>query len=56
MLDPVCVFHGKRLSEHECLYCCICFQTLTRDECWRDENGQAWDLCEACGRAERGAA
>ena len=52
-LDPVCAFHGKRLSEHECLYCCICFETLTRDQCHRGEDGQPWDICEPCWLAER---
>jgi hypothetical protein len=29
MIDPVCLFHGQKLSEHECLYCCLCFKVLT---------------------------
>lgn len=35
-IDPYCLHHGKRRSEHEggrCLYCCICFKTLTPEEC-----------------------
>lgn len=51
-IDPVCAFHGKRRSEHICLYCCLCFETLTPDECWADEDGQKWDLCIPCGRKE----
>ena len=50
--DPVCAFHGKHWSEHEggrCLYCCQCFRTLTPEECWADESGQKWDICEDCG-------
>src|SRR4051812_8490520 len=27
-LDPVCAFHGKHLSEHECRVCCLCFKDL----------------------------
>ncbi len=46
-LDPVCIFHGKRRSEHECLVCCICFKNLTVETCY---NGQ--DICEECGKNE----
>jgi hypothetical protein len=48
MIDPVCLFHGKRRSEHEggrCLFCGICFDTLTPEECWEDAEGQKWDVC-----------
>jgi hypothetical protein len=48
-IDPVCLFHGKRRSEHHCLYCAICFVTLTPEECWRDADGVGWDLCRRCG-------
>lgn len=51
-LDPVCVFHGKRASEHACLYCCLCFRDLTPEECWEDEQGQKWDVCQACKAQE----
>ena len=54
-LDPVCAFHGLRASEHEhgrCLYCCICFTTLTPETAWADETGQKWDLCVPCGEQE----
>ena len=54
-LDPVCAFHGLRASEHEfgrCLYCCLCFRTLTPDECWANEAGQKFDVCVPCGEAE----
>jgi hypothetical protein len=58
MIDPVCLFHGKRRSEHEggrCLFCGICFDTLTPEECWEDAEGQKWDLCVPCGKAEEWA-
>ena len=45
--DPVCAFHGKRWSEHECLVCCICFKDLTVEGCY---DGQ--DICEECGKNE----
>lgn len=54
-IDPVCAFHGLRASEHEhgrCLYCCICFTTLTRETCAEDSTGQKWDTCEPCAEME----
>jgi hypothetical protein len=55
-VDPVCLIHGKRWSEHEhgrCLYCCLCFKPLTLDECHVDEDGQREDVCNECAEAER---
>lgn len=53
-VDPVCIIHGTRWSEHEggrCLYCCICYLPLTPDECAVDQNGQKWDACKGqCAR------
>ena len=49
MIDPVCVFHGKRWSEHVCLYCCLCFETLTPEECFVNGDGVKWDMCRECG-------
>lgn len=52
---PVCAFHGKTADEHEfgrCLYCCLCFETLTPGDCWQDENGGKWDVCVPCREAE----
>lgn len=51
-IDPVCAIHGKRWSEHRCLYCCHCFDTLTDDECWTDSDGHKWDVCKPCKAAE----
>lgn len=56
VIDPVCLFHGKKMSEHEggrCLYCSLCFDLLTPDECAVDEDGQKWDICIPCYEAER---
>lgn len=50
-IDPVCAFHGLRWSEHHCLYCCICFKTLTPGEC-AVIDGERWDLCVECGEGE----
>jgi hypothetical protein len=52
IVDPVCLIHGKRRSEHNCLYCCLCFRTLTPDECWEDENDIKWDVCIECAKLE----
>jgi hypothetical protein len=54
--DPVCVFHGKPWSEHEhgrCLYCCLCFKTLTIEECNITVDGDREDVCVPCAEAER---
>lgn len=53
-IDPVCLIHGLKRSEHDCLYCAICYVTLTPEECWVDKEGQKWDLCESCGKREEG--
>lgn len=54
VIDPVCVIHGRRWSEHDggrCLYCCICFRPLEADECATDSSGQKWDVCRGdCAR------
>ena len=50
--DPVCVVHGKRFSEHVCLYCCLCFRDLTPDECHVTEDGSREDVCNKCAAAE----
>lgn len=52
--DPVCAMHGKRRSEHVCLYCCICFTDLTPDECATDSEGQKWDACKGLCAIEAG--
>ena len=55
-IDPVCAFHGKRWSEHEygrCLYCCLCFKTLTVEECNVRDDGKREDVCVECAEWER---
>lgn len=57
VIDPVCAFHGKRMSEHEggrCLYCCICFTSLEPDTCVVDTDGQKWDVCKGQCAIEAG--
>lgn len=53
MLDPVCIFHGKRMSEHDCLYCGLCFKDLTPAECSYLPNGDRVDVCIPCAEDEQ---
>ena len=52
-IDPVCLVHGKKWSEHEdgkCIICCLCFSDDF--EPWEDENGVKWDICVNCKKLE----
>lgn len=51
-IDPVCLIHGKRLSEHHCLYCCLCFRSLTVQECHVLASGEREDVCNECAAHE----
>ena len=51
--DPVCLVHGKRMSEHVCLYCCLCFKSLTPEECNVREDGTKEDVCKECAGMEK---
>ena len=54
-MDPTCLFHGKKWSEHEygqCLYCCLCFRELTPESCTRNYQGQLEDICVECRAQE----
>jgi len=53
MIDPVCIFHGKRMSEHVCLYCCLCFVDLTPEECHVNEKGEKENVCKICAVLEK---
>ena len=58
-IDPVCAFHGKRLSEHEggrCYHCPLCFRSDYGYPKWVDTAGQMWDACQECGTLEAQAA
>ena len=46
--DPVCAFHGKRKSERDCLYCCLCFETITPEQCATEPDGTRVDVCTSC--------
>jgi hypothetical protein len=50
-IDPVCLLHGKRWSEHEhgrCLFCCLCFSELTLETCNLLPDGKREDVCHEC--------
>lgn len=55
LIDPTCLIHGLKKSEHLCLYCCLCFKSLTPDECSRDDDGIAQDVCVPCWEEEKQA-
>jgi hypothetical protein len=55
-IDPVCLHHGLRWSQHEggrCLFCCLCFRTLTAEECHQLPDGTREDVCDECAEYER---
>ena len=54
-IDPVCLIHGKKMSEHFCLYCCLCFKSLTPEECNVREDGQKEDEEYRCSRNPPGS-
>lgn len=51
-----CTLHGKKPVEHVdgyCLYCCVCFTTLTKETCTPDPvTGHLEDVCAECRRQE----
>lgn len=51
-IDPVCLVHGKKLSEHDCLYCCLCFKPLTPEQCHILPNGKKENVCIPCAAQE----
>ncbi len=52
MIDPFCLIHGKKQSEHDCLYCCMCFEELKPEDCFVNKAGIKEDVCESCGERE----
>lgn len=51
-IDPVCLVHGKKMSEHDCLYCCLCFKPLTPEQCTMGTSGFKEDVCAECRTEE----
>ncbi len=54
-IDPVCLLHGRKWSEHEhgrCLYCCLCFTELTLETCATTVDGDKTDVCVPCYEME----
>ena len=54
-IDPVCLIHQKRMSEHDCLYCCLCFKPLEVGECHLLPDGSRENVCEKCAAREAAA-
>ncbi len=48
----ICLMHGKDMNEHDCLYCCLCFKTLTIDELHIRDDGFPEDVCIPCAEEE----
>ena len=51
-IDPYCIFHGRKRSEHFCLVCAICYRDLTIEECHILPDGSPEDVCNACAARE----
>lgn len=51
-IDPTCIFHGKRASEHICLVCCFCYRELAPGECHELPDGSREDVCNKCAELE----
>ena len=51
--DWICLIHGKKMSEHDCLYCCLCFKPLTIEQCHLLPNGKREDVCNDCADKEQ---
>ena len=47
-----CGMHGRKMGEHNCLYCCLCFEDLTIEQCHVLPNGQKEDVCNSCAERE----
>jgi len=55
-IDYTCLIHGKKMSEHPdygCLYCCLCFKSLTPEECNVRDDGVKEDVCVPCAKREK---
>jgi hypothetical protein len=50
--DAYCLIHGLKHSEHHCLFCCLCFKTLTVEECHVGADGVKEDICVECAEME----
>lgn len=52
-IDPVCLIHGMKMSEHQCIYCCLCFKSMKLEECFITEHNRRTDVCKRCAEQER---
>jgi hypothetical protein len=53
MSEYYCLTHGKKHSEHHCLFCCICFSPLELKDCNVTETGELEDVCVPCALYEK---
>lgn len=51
-IDPVCLFHGKKASEHDCLYCSLCYKEIRYDQCNVLPDGERENVCVPCAEEE----
>ena len=52
VIDPTCIFHGRKWSEHQCLVCCLCYRDLAIEECHVLPDGSREDVCNDCAEHE----
>jgi hypothetical protein len=47
------LFEQGALSPLGWPYCCLCFKPLHEKDCWKDSEGQRWDVCVPCKLSEQ---
>ena len=48
-LNWTCMFHGKKLSEHECIVCDICFRhDIGREDLAINNEDEIISVCKEC--------
>jgi hypothetical protein len=52
-MSAICTMHGRKLSEHLCLFCCLCFKDLTVEQCHTLPDGTKEDVCNECAEKEQ---
>jgi hypothetical protein len=53
VITAFCLPHNLPSGQHECLFCCLCFDKLTIEQCSKDKYGNLQDVCLACQEEER---
>lgn len=55
-INPTCLIHGMKWSEHtsgRCLYCCRCFKPMEVEDCAINSDGEKEDVCRPCAKHEK---